>query len=59
MSPTPPPDGSPRPAAAVNAEIRALLERTGGWLYGETRDEYERLRDEWAAAVRGGVVEAA
>jgi hypothetical protein len=43
----------------VNAEIRALLERTGGWLYGETRDEHERLRDEWAAAVRGGVVEAA
>lgn len=59
MPPTPPPDGSQRSAAAVNAEIRALLLRTGGWLYGDTRDEYERLRDEWADAVRGGVVEAA
>lgn len=59
MPPTPPPDGSLRSAAAVNAEIRALLLRTGGWLYGETRAEYERLRDEWAAAVQGEVVEAA
>jgi hypothetical protein len=59
MPPTPPAPGPPRPAAAVNAEIRALLLRTGGWLYGETRDEYERLRAEWAAAMRGGVLEAA
>ena len=59
VPPTSSPDGSLRSAAAVNAEIRALLLRTGGWLYGETRDEYERLRAEWAAAVRGGVAEAA
>jgi len=59
MPPTPPTPGPVRPAAAVNADIRALLLRTGGWLYGDTRDEYERLRAEWAEAVRGGVVEAA
>jgi hypothetical protein len=46
----------------VNAAIRALLLRTGGWLYGPTRVEYERLRDEWTMAVaaeRDGLVEAA
>lgn len=62
MPPAPPPDGSLRSAAAVNAEIRALLLRTGGWLYGETRQRYEVLRDEWAvakAAERDGLVEAA
>lgn len=53
------PDGSVRSAAVVNAEIRGLLERTGGWLYGDTRAEYERLVAEWAAAVRVEVVAAA
>jgi hypothetical protein len=46
----------------VNAAIRALLLRTGGWLYGDTRREYEQLRDEWTvatAAERDGLVEAA
>ena len=46
----------------VNALIRALLLRTGGWLYGPTRVEYEELRDEWTvatAAERDGLVEAA
>jgi hypothetical protein len=43
----------------VNAEIRALLLRTGGWLYGETRERYEALVQEWAEAVRDEVVEAA
>jgi hypothetical protein len=48
----------------LNGLIRALLERTGGWLYGETRAEYELLRAEWAVAdaaerVRGDVVQAA
>lgn len=61
--PTPPPtSGPPRPAAVVNALIRALLLRTGGWLYGPTRVEYEQLRDEWTVAVaaeRDGLVEAA
>jgi hypothetical protein len=48
----------------VNAAIRALLERTGGWLYGDTRSEYEQLVAEWTVAVaaeqlRGDVVKAA
>jgi hypothetical protein len=48
-----------RSAAVVQAEIRALLVATGGWLWGPTRAEYERLRDEWVRAVREDVVEAA
>lgn len=59
MSPTPLPDGSARSAAVVQADIRALLDETGGWLWGPTRERYEQLRDEWVAAVRDGVVEAA
>ncbi|MFF2502215.1 hypothetical protein ACFVTY_02280 [Streptomyces sp. NPDC058067] len=59
MPPTPPPDGTARPAAAVNEEIRALVLECGGWLYGSSRDRYEQLVEEWAAAVRVGVVEAA
>ena len=46
----------------VNALIRALLLRTGGWLYGDTRAEYETLVAEWTVAVaaeRCEVVEAA
>jgi hypothetical protein len=48
----------------LNGLIRALLLRTGGWLYGETRREYELLRAEWAVAdaaerMRGDVVQAA
>ncbi|MFJ6566683.1 hypothetical protein ACIQNU_04635 [Streptomyces sp. NPDC091292] len=50
MSPTPPPDGTVRPAAVVNEEIRALMLRTGGWLTREDRDVYERLRAEWVEA---------
>ena len=51
-----------RPAAVVNEEIRDLVARAGGWLYGETRQQYEVLRDEWTVAVaaeRDGLVEAA
>lgn len=62
MPPTPPRAAPARPADVVNALIRALLLRTGGWLYGPTRVEYEELRDEWAvamAAERDGLVEAA
>lgn len=62
MPPTPPPPGRARPSAVVNAAIRALLLRTGGWLYGDTRREYEQLRDEWTVAVaaeRCEVVKAA
>jgi hypothetical protein len=46
----------------VNEEIRELLTEAGGWLYGDTRQRYEVLRDEWTvakAAERGDIVEAA
>ncbi|MFL1904746.1 hypothetical protein ACJWDR_37435 [Streptomyces tauricus] len=59
MPPTPLPSGPLRPAAVVNEEIRQLVEACGGWLYGETRARYERLRAEWAEAVRAEVVTAA
>ncbi|MFD7999968.1 hypothetical protein [Streptomyces mirabilis] len=64
MPPTPPPSGPVRPADVVNEEIRALVLRAGGWLYGETRQRYEVLRDEWTVAVaaerlREDVVKAA
>ncbi|MFD5910186.1 hypothetical protein ACFWHL_15865 [Streptomyces massasporeus] len=59
MSSSPLPSGSPRSAEAVQAEIRALLQETGGWLWGPTRERYERLRDEWVAAVREEMTTAA
>lgn len=59
MPPTPPRPGPARPAAVVDAEIRALMEKHGGWLWGPTRVRYEQLRDEWVEAVRAEVVEAA
>lgn len=59
MSLTPLPSGSPRSAEAVNEEIRALMAETGTWLWGPTRDRYERLRDEWVAAVREEMTTAA
>jgi len=48
-----------RPSAVVDAEIRALLQETGGWLWGPTRERYEELRDEWVQAVRAEVTTAA
>jgi hypothetical protein len=48
-----------RPAAEVNEQIRALWLRAGGSLSAEERAEYELLVVEWAAAIRGEVVEAA
>ncbi|MGW1684961.1 hypothetical protein ACWCPO_10435 [Streptomyces albidoflavus] len=51
-------DTVPRPAAVVNAEIRALLMRRGG-LTPTERAAYERLLVEWARAVRAEVVVAA
>ncbi|WP_405673320.1 hypothetical protein [Streptomyces sp. NBC_01530] len=64
MPPTPPDLGCARPAvrasAVVNEEIRALVARAGGWLYGDTRARYEVLRDEWTVAVaaeRGRAIE--
>jgi len=59
MSPSPSPSGPPRSAAVVDAEIRALLVATGGWLWGPTRERYEALRDEWVQAVREEIVKAA
>ncbi|MCX4596050.1 hypothetical protein OG819_42315 [Streptomyces sp. NBC_01549] len=64
MPPTPPDRGPVRPSAVVNEEIRALVVRAGGWLYGETRRRYEVLVAEWTVAVaaermRGDVVKAA
>ncbi|MEU9746075.1 MULTISPECIES: hypothetical protein [Streptomyces] len=48
-----------RPAAVVNAEIRALWARAGRALSPAEQQEYQRLLVEWAAAVRADVVEAA
>ena len=59
MPTTPPPPDASRSAAAVQADIHALMEETGGWLWGPTRDRYEQLRDEWVEAVRGEMATAA
>jgi len=62
MPPTPPPSGHVRPSAVVNEEIRALVAQAGGWLYGEARDRYEVLVEEWTVAVaaeRAEIVQAA
>lgn len=59
MSPSPSASGGVRSAAVVNAEIRALMVRSGGYLRAEDRPVYERLREEWAEAMRAEVVEAA
>lgn len=67
--PSPPPDlgcarPTVRPSAVVNEEIRALVARAGGWLYGPTRERYEVLVAEWTVATAaermcGDVVKAA
>lgn len=59
MPPTPPRCGPSRPADVVNAEIRALLERTRRQLSNTERAEYDLLVVEWEAAKRGKIVEAA
>ncbi|GGX04095.1 hypothetical protein GCM10010297_27460 [Streptomyces malachitofuscus] len=59
MSPDLTTPGSVRPAAEVNEQIRALWLRAGGSLSPQERAEYELLVVEWAAAIRGRVVEAA
>jgi hypothetical protein len=48
-----------RSAADLNDQIRALWRRAGGSLSAQERAEYELLVVEWAAAIRGTVVEAA
>ncbi len=59
MSPSFPCAGPSRPSAVVNAEIRALLERTRRRLSDVERGEYEALLREYADAVRAEVTTAA
>ncbi|UUU20535.1 hypothetical protein [Streptomyces sp. DSM 40750] len=59
MSPDAITRGSVRSAADLNNQIRALWRRAGGSLSAQERAEYELLVVEWAAAMRGDVVEAA
>lgn len=59
MPPTPPSDGDACSADELNAQIRALLERTRRQLTDAERAEYEALVLRWEAAIRGEVVEAA
>lgn len=59
MSPDSMAPGSVRSAAELNEEIRALWLRSRGSLSAQERAEYELLVVEWAAAIRGQVIEAA
>lgn len=59
MSPHTSAPGLVRSAAAVNKEIRALWVDPRVRLTPEGRAALERLYEEWAAAVRAKVVEAA
>lgn len=59
MPPTSSPCGTVRSAAVINEEIRALMRRAGGHLREVDRPVYERLLEEWAAAMRAEIVEAA
>ncbi|MEU0426420.1 hypothetical protein ABZ235_22975 [Streptomyces canus] len=60
MPPDPQPPGSVRSAAVVNDDIRTLAQ--GAWgrpFTDEERARYQGLRDEWVAAVRQEITEAA
>lgn len=59
MSPDSITRGSVRSAADLNDQIRALWRRAGGSLSAQERAEYELLVAEWAAAIRGDIIEAA
>ncbi|MFI5677642.1 hypothetical protein [Streptomyces cellulosae] len=59
MSPDSVTPGSVRSAAELNEQIRTLWMRAGGTLSAQERVEYELLVVEWAAAIRGEVIEAA
>lgn len=59
MPPTPPPDGSLRSAAAVNAEIRALWTHPDARLTDEQREKYRLLLAELRQVERGDVTTAA
>jgi hypothetical protein len=60
MSPNPSGPGGVRPAAVVNASIRAVVVGASGrpWTRAE-QALYQLLLEEWAAAVRAEVVKAA
>lgn len=59
MPTTPPAPGRARSADAVNADIRALLERTRRRLSDAERAEYDQLVAESVAASRGEMTTAA
>ncbi|CQR65228.1 hypothetical protein ACFY4K_16060 [Streptomyces leeuwenhoekii] len=59
MSPDSVTPGSVRSAAELNEQIRDLWRRARGSLSAQDRAEYELLVVEWAAAIRGEVIEAA
>lgn len=59
MPSTPLPQSPVRSAAVVNEEIRRLWPHPAMRLTPEQRARYEMLVVEWAAAVRGEIVEAA
>ncbi|MDT0573264.1 hypothetical protein RM704_38390 [Streptomyces sp. DSM 3412] len=59
MSPDSPARGSVRSADDLNDRIRALWRHAGASLSAQERAEYELLVVEWAAAIRGEVIEAA
>lgn len=59
MPPTIPASGLPRPAAAINAEIRALWVDPRVRLTDEQRARRDELYVEWLAAVKAEVVKAA
>ncbi|MER5750592.1 hypothetical protein [Streptomyces sp. NPDC002088] len=60
MPPTPPASGVVRPAAVVNAAIRAIVVRAQGraWTMAE-QTLYGLLLDEWVAATRAEMTTAA
>ncbi|MFJ4966634.1 hypothetical protein EES43_01840 [Streptomyces sp. ADI96-02] len=53
MSPSPSSSVSVRSATEVNAEIRDLWQRSGGYLSPQDEADYQRLLVEWAAATGG------
>jgi Mor family transcriptional regulator len=59
MPSTPPPDGSPRSADAVNADIRALWTHPDARLTDEQREKYRQLLAELRQVERGDVTTAA
>ncbi|MFC9005804.1 hypothetical protein [Streptomyces microflavus] len=53
MSPMSPSSVSTRSATEINAAIRGLWQRSGGYLSPQDEAEYQRLLVEWAAATGG------